>query len=471
MRSSLPAALLLASASLSLLSAPATAETLADAIAAAYLTNPSIGAARAQVRQFDEGVPIAQSAMRPTADLSGNVTQELSDRFGDTGRIWNGGVNIRQPIWEGGRVRANVSAAEARIEAARVRLQAAEFQLVTDTVTAYADVIRNAEVVRLNENQVRVLEQQLRASQDRFEVGDLTRTDVAQSEARLAQARANLIASRGQQVVIDQAYQRLVGRLPRNLAPLPPLPPIPATAEQARDAAFVSNPLLRASRLDERAAADDVRAVKAGRLPSVGVTVGAGYTHATGNIAAITGFSPQIGVSAGMPLFTGGLIAAQVRQAQARQSELLETISQTERLVSEAATDNWALVKTADAVIDSAEVQVRANALAAEGVRQENEVGSRDILDVLNAEQELLNSRVTLAQAERDRYVATFELLEAMGDLDALLRPLAVPRYDPAPNSVRVRGKGWDEFGYDPDPRLRRSPVASPVAPPVGPTP
>jgi outer membrane protein len=449
--------LLLASVLIAVPLASAAAETLPEAIASAYASNPQIAAARAQVRQVDETVPLARADTRPNADLSGSFDQTLDNRFGDLGQTFTGGVTVRQPIWEGGRVRANISAAEARIEAARARLRATEYNVVTDTVTAYADVLRTDALVELNQGQVNVLEQQLRASRDRFEVGDLTRTDVAQSEARLAFARANLMTARGQAVVAKQAFKRLVGRDPVQLAPLPPLPPVPATDAQARDQAFGTNPTLIASRLDERAAAEDVRAAKAGRLPSIGLQAAANYTHYTGDLSGLSGFNPSLGLTAGMPLFTGGRIAAQVRQAQARQSEALEQITQTERLVSESATDNWALLRAAEAVIESSKVQVDANALAAEGVRQENQVGSRDILDVLNAEQELLNARVDLVQAERDRYVAAYQLFETIGEIETVLAGAPVSRYDPAVNAARVNGKGWSEFGYDPDPRTDRS--------------
>lgn len=438
------------------IAAPATADTLPDAIASAYASNPEVAAARARLRQVDEGVPLAASAMRPALDVEGDFTQALSERVGDEGRLFRGGVVLRQPIYEGGRVRANISAAQARIASARATLRATELAVITDTVTAYSDVLRSEALVRLNEGQVKVLEQQLRASRDRFEVGDLTRTDVAQSEARLAAASANLQAARAQLSMSRQAYRRLVGREPQNLAPLPPLPPIPQTAEEARDSALISNPSLAASRLTERAAAEDVRAAKAGRGPSVGLFAGARYVQGSGDLSGLTGFSPDLGVSAGMPLFTGGLIASRVRQAQARQSEALERIAQSERLVVESAIDNWTLVQTSKAVIESAKAQVEANALAAEGVRQENLVGTRDILDVLNAEQELLNSRVSLVQAERDRYVNTYRLFQSIGDIETVLQGVPVGRHDAEANAARVSGKWWSEFGYDPDPREDR---------------
>lgn len=441
---------------------PVAAESLKDAIAQAYSANPEIAAARAQLRQVDEGVPIAQSGMRPTVDLSGTFNQDLGEDFQDLGQVFTGGATLRQPIWEGGRVRTSVTAAEARIEAARARLRYAEIAVIVNTVTAYTDVIRSQAIVRLNEGQVSLLDEQLRASRDRFEVGDLTRTDVAQSEARLAAARADLNLVRAQATIAGEAYRRLVGHAPGKLDPLPPLPPLPRTEAQAVQEAANYNPSLLAAKLDEKALAADVRNVRASRMPSVGVQASAAYTESRGNIGPGSGFNPSIGVSAGMPIFSGGLIAAQVRQAQARQSQALEQITQTERLVTESASSNWALLNAAEAVIESSKIQISANTLAAEGVRQENLVGSRDILDVLNAEQELLNARVALVQAERERYVASFRLLESIGSIDPLLDGVGVERYDAEANARRVR-QGFREFNEDPDPRTDRARNTAPL--------
>mgnify|MGYP002653912465 CR=1 FL=1 len=332
-----------------------------------------------------------------------------------------------------------------------------DFQLIAGT---------NRDLAREVAQRIAELEQELRASRDRFEVGDVTRTDVAQSEARLSVSQANLIAARGNAVFARQAYQRLVGRPPGQLDPLPPLPPLPADDAQALSRSAELNPVLAAARANERAAAEDVRAAKAGRMPSIGVQASANYNDYSNNRLGASGFDPRIGVTAGMPLFSGGLIAAQVRQAQARQSEALETISLTERQVTENVNNSWALLKTSEATITAANSSVRANTLASEGVRQENQVGSRDILDVLNAEQELLNSRVQLVQAERDRYVAAFQLLEAVGAADIALEGPGVQRYDPTVNARRVAGKGFAEFGYNPDPRKDTARDTAPITNP-----
>ncbi len=449
--------------------APALADTLPQAVASAYSNNPQLAAARAQVRQVDEGIVTASSPTRPTVNASGVFSQDLLDNFGDAGRTWQARLTLNQAIYRGGRVRAEVGAAEARVEAARANLAAVEQDVIVQTVAAYADVLRTDEIVRLNENQVRVLEQELRASRDRFEVGDVTRTDVAQSDARLALARSTLENARGLEVVAQQNYEQVVGRPPVALAPLPPLPPLPASAIEARDIATASNPDLIAARFNERAAGQDVSATRRQRGPDIGVQAGAQYTRIEGGPAffGFSGFNPTIGVQLSVPLFTGGRIASQVRQAQARQSERLELITLTERQVSASAVGNFAQVNAAEAVIQSAKVQVSANALAAEGVRQENQVGSRDILDVLNAQQELLNSRVTLVTAEREKYVRAYQLFAAMGQADVALQGAPVERYDPKLNTARVKGKGWSEFGFDPAPATDRNRNVAPLTGPV----
>jgi outer membrane protein len=453
-----------------LLASPALAETLPEAIAAAYSNNPQLAAARAQVRQVDETVPLASVPTRPSVNVQGTFSQDLLENFGDAGRTWQGRLVLTQAIYQGGRVRADIDAARARVEAARANLAAVEQDVIVQTITAYADVLRLREIVRLNENQVKVLEQELRASRDRFEVGDVTRTDVAQSEARLALARANLTNAQGQEVVGRQTYERVVGRPPVALAPLPPLPQLPASPEEARQVATATNPDLIAARFNERAAERNVSSTVRQRGPNIGMQAAAQYTRIEGGPAffGFSGFNPSIGVQLAVPIFTGGRIAAQVRQAKAVQSQQLELITLAERQVSAAAVGNYAQLNAAEAVIQSAKVQVSANELAAEGVRQENQVGSRDILDVLNAQQELLNSRVTLVTAERDRYVIAYQLLAAMGLADVALEGAPVTRYDAKANAERLKGKGFSEFGYGPDPEKDR---ARNTAPLIGPQP
>ncbi len=455
---------------------PVSAETLADAIAAAYATNPELAATRAAVRQVDEAVPISRAGMRPRVDGAINFSQDLDDQLNDFGRRTTAGVRITQPVWAGGRVQAQIREADARVAAARERLSALENRVIADTVAAYANVLATRAEVELNRNQVRVLTEQLRASTDRFEVGDLTRTDVAQSQARLETARAALVASEGEAQRAEQAFLRLVGKLPGQLEPLPPLPEMPASADQATETALASNPDLLAARYEEVASGHGVTAVRRERFGQASVTSNFTYQAINGGPLApfqVDGLTGGIGVSLSIPLMTSGLLSARTRQAEAAQSQAIETIEATSRTVVEGATNAWVVLRAAEAVIQSARVAIEANALAAEGVKQENLVGSRDIIEVLNAEQELLNTRVALVRAERDRYIAGYRLLQVTGQASLIAPGLDGPRYDPAANFTRV-DRSWREFRADPDPRedrLRNRPEGAPEPPALPPPP
>lgn len=464
--------LLIRAGALALLAAtPLRAETLQDALAAAYTTNPDLTSQRAAVRALDESVEIAAAQGRPFVSGTAGVQQAFdSIGRGDDGRALTATANLNLPLFQGGRVRNGVRAADRRVEAGRETLRAVENAVLTGVVTAYLDVQRDQAVVQLNQNQVRVLEEQLRASRDRFEVGDLTRTDVAQSEARLATAQSNLTAARAQLTASQESYRRVVGRAPGSLAAPPPLPPLPGTAEQAVDQAVAENPSLQAARLNERASAYDVGVARAGRLPSITGSTGVRYEDALGSAGDNFNLPPgnridgndtsqTVGVSATIPLYQAGAVSAQIRQAQARRSQALEQVIVAERNVVANARNAYEGVVTSRAVIESAEVAVRANELALEGTRQENLVGSRTILDVLDAEQELLNARVTLVRARRDNYVAGFTLLSTIGRADAEDLGLAVERYDPAESYRRTRGT-WSDWSSGPDPK----PVATSTA-------
>ncbi|MCS6986612.1 MAG: TolC family outer membrane protein [Sphingomonadaceae bacterium] len=452
---------------------PVAAESLPEVLAAAYATNPELAAARAAVRRLDDQLPIVRSGMRPSVNGSINFSQELDENLDDFGRRTTAGVRITQPVWAGGRVQAGIRAVDAQIGAARERLRALENRIIADAVQAYADVLATRAEVELNRNQVRVLERQLQASTDRFEVGDLTRTDVAQSQARLEGARANLVVAEGNARRAEEAFRRVVGRLPGRLDPLPELPPLPASVEEARDIALANSPDLLAARYDEKAADEQVTVAKRERFGEANVNSTFAYQAIRGGPLApflIDGLTATIGVNMSIPIFTSGLVAARVRQAQAAQSEALERIEGTARAVTEATINAWTVLKAAESFIRSTRVAIDANELAAEGVRQENLVGNRDILDVLNAEQELLSSRVALVRAERDRYVAAYRLLQAMGM--ALARADLPPdgRHDPDRHFRRV-DRTWREFRADPDPRESRQRDRPPAAPAPEPLP
>jgi outer membrane protein len=440
--------------------AAAQGETLRDALIKTYATNPTIMAQRAQLRSLDEGVAIARAGRRPTISGTAGVNQNLLRTGGGGGRNLSAGLEIGYPIFEGGRTRNRIGAANERVLAGRAALRATEGDVFTDAVAAYMDVIRDRMVVSLNRNQVSVLQTNLQATRDRFELGDLTRTDVAQSEARLALARSTLATAEGRLRGSEETYRRVIGELPEDLEPPPPLPPLPRTAEEAVDIALANNSDLVSIAAQIRAAGRDVSVIEADRLPTISGTGSGGYTNylgtaddqfgGTGNRNSTT--NSAVGISARIPLYQGGAVGARVRQAQALQSQLLERGVETERFVVASTRAAFASYQAALQAIASNEVAVAANTLALEGTRAEQTVGTRNVLDVLNAEQELLNSQVALVTARRDAYVAGFALLNAMGRAEADdLNLDGGALYDPLANYQRVNRR-WSDWADDPDP-------------------
>ncbi len=461
-----------------MLGAAAQADTLREALVKTYQSNPTITAQRAQLRTLDAGVAIARAAGRPQLSGTAGVNQDLTRTGGGNGRNLSAGVDVSYPLFNAGRVRNQIRAADTRVEAGRANLRATEGDIFTEAVAAYMDVIRDRSIVTLNRNQVRVLQTNLQASRDRFEVGDLTRTDVAQSEARQSLAQSTLATAQGRLTGSEENYRRVVGELPDDLAPPPPLPALPATPDQAVEVALANNPDLVAIAAQVRAAGLDVSVVRADRLPSVNAIGSGRYTNYLGS--ADEQFAPGapnnvtssgVGVQARIPIYQGGLPAARIRQAQSFQGQLIEQGVAVERSVIAQTRAAFSSYRAALGAIESNEVAVAANTLALEGTRAEQTVGTRNVLDVLNAEQELLNSQVALVTARRDAYVAGFALLNAMGQAEAEdLNLDGGALYDPVANYRRVsrRASDWSD---DPAPRpvatrTITGPPDTPVTPP-----
>lgn len=466
MRRSATALLLAGSA---LLATPAGAETLREALVRAYRSNPTITGARAQQRAIDENVPIARAAGLPSIQANGGYAENVlnsSNSFASPARQVQASTNLVVPLYNGGGVRGSVRAAETRVEAGQAQLRDTEAVLFTNVVAAYEDVIRDEAIVGLNQQNVRVLEINLRASRDRFQVGDLTRTDVAQSEARLSIARAQLQSAEARLIASRETYVAIVGSPPGVLEEPPPLPNLPDTPDVAVSQALAQNPALIAAARNRDATRYDIDVARAQRLPQVSATAGGNYNNYLGSLGSGTstlvgqsGTAGTLGLSLSLPLFQGGRPAAQVRQAEARRSQAIELVTETERGVIAQARSSFAIYRSSREVILSSEQAVNANKLSLEGVRAENSVGTRTILDILNAEQELLNSQVTLVTARRDAYVAGFSLLAAMGRAEA--RDLGLdggPLYDPMVNYNRVRRRISD-FGGDGEPAAVATPT------------
>ena len=449
---------------LALVAAPLSAETLREALVKAYNTNPTLAAQRASQRGVDENVPIIRSQGLPGVQLQSTYTENVvkaANSFVSPDRQAGASVTLAVPIYSGGAVRNGIRAAQTRVESGQLSLRGTEASLFTTVVGAYMDVIRDEAIVGLNTQNVRVLEVNLQASRDRFQVGDLTRTDVAQSEARLAVARSQLQSSQAQLITSRESYIRFVGTEPGRLDTPPDLPNLPAEPDVAVDVALKNNPTLLAAAKARDAAGYDIGVARANRLPTVAVNVGGNYYNYLGSLGSGTGVAVRqsgkaatVGLGLTMPLYQGGRPAAQIRQAQDARVRAIEQVTETERGVIAQARSAYAVWKSSLETIASSEVAVNANKLSLEGVRAENSVGNRTILDILNAEQELLNSQVTLVTAQRDAYVAGFALLAAMGEAEARNLGLAGgPLYDPVAHYTSVRHRIWD-WSSDPDPAV-----------------
>ena len=446
--------------------APASADTLQDALSKAYVSNPTLLGARAQQRAVDENVPIERAAGLPsvTTDVTySEFVKKSQNSFTSPDRALTAQVQLGVPIYSGGAVRNSVKAAKTRVEAGQADLRGTESAVFSQVVAAYMDVILQEAVVGLQRNQVDVLGVNLRATSDRFEIGDLTRTDVAQSRARLALAESDARLAEANLASARETYIQLVGTPPGDLAPPPPLPNLPESAEQAVNIALENNPDIIAAKERAEAARYDVNVAGAGRLPKVSLYTQGGYNDYFGTLGgeipgasfAQSDKSAQVGAQVSIPIFQGGRPAAMRRQAQAQTAAALENQIAVERDViaqTRAAFSSWVAARE---VIDSSQEAVDAAGLSLEGVRAENTVGNRTILDILDAEQELLTSRVNLVTARRNAYVAAFSLLAAMGRAEA--RDLGLDGgvlYDPQVNYERVRGK-WFDWENDPMPQAQ----------------
>jgi outer membrane protein len=446
------------------LSGAAQAETLQGALAKAYENNPTLTAARAGQRATDENVPIQRASGLPSVGSSVDYQENLvipGNNLSSPSRVLSVNGQFSVPIYQGGAVRNAVKAAKYRVEAGQANLRATEASIFSQVVGAYMDVLRDQAIVQLNQKNVAVLRTNLQATSDRFEIGDLTRTDVAQSEARLALAEGNLRTAEATLIGSREAFIRLVGEAPVDLELPPPLPNLPATAEEAVAIALNTNPDIEAANELVNASRADIGVARASRLPKLSGTVGGGYNNFLGSIGGTnpttgqrftqTQTSAQAGLSLTVPIFQGGRPAAQVRQAQSRSSQALENYIATERSVIAQTRGAYAAWQANERIIAATQQAVSANGLSLEGVRAENSVGTRSILDILNAEQEYLNTQVQLVSARRNSYVAAFSVLAAMGKAEA--RDLGIEGgalYDPEVNYERVKAKIFD---WDDDPK------------------
>ena len=448
----------------------AVAQTIDDALAAAYRSNPQLLSARAQLRALDEGVPAALSGWRPTVTLNGSIgkaydtlrsrsnstpgpdyTTTILDRYRtpDTASI-----QVTQPLYRGGQTVAAVSQAENNVEAGRAALMSTEQTVLLQAATAYANLLRDQATLDLSINNEQVLRAQLEQTQNQFEVGQVTRTDVSQAQARLQQGIAARIQAEGNVASSRATYEQVTGEpAPPRVSP-PHLPPNLPTSDTQVRAEMVNNPDVIAARYNEKAASDAVDTFLGQKLPQVNLTGILQRNTETGG--GVSRGSQQddatIAVTVTMPLYQAGLVDAQARQAKETAGQRRIDIQTQQRATLASAVQNWDLLNSARAQITSFQAQVRAAEIALEGIQQEQRVGLRTVIEVLNAEQDLFSARVSLVGSQRDETVFAYQLAASVGHLTASQLNLPVDVYDPVAHYNQERGRWFGTNIADPSP-------------------
>ncbi len=423
----------------------ARAQSLVEALSSTYNSNPDLLAARAVLRQTDESLAQAVANWRPKILLNVEYNKIEADSVpvsrANTYLILNGRttlLQVIQPVFRGGATVAATKTAQANIQAQRAVLADTEQQVLLNTITAYADLVRDAGIVDARRNNVRVLVQQLDATRERFRVGELTITDVSQAEARLEGAKADLVQAEAQLRIDEAAYQRVTGQRPGKVGDLPLWGALPGSEEESVGLAMDANPRPVSAQNRITAAAYAVNSAWAVLLPQVNLV---GFVQYQQELAFPNDQYYQYGVrlQASVPIYQNGSEWSQVRQAKELVGQRRNELDSARRVAAQTVITFWRQLDAARSRVVSFEAQVKANEVALNGVRQEALVGSRTTLDVLNAEQELLNAQVSLISARHDVQVAYYGVLSGIGRLTARTLGLPVEYYD--------EEKYWNEVG------------------------
>lgn len=454
----------------------ASAETLFEALENAYLINPTINAERARLRATDEDVARAMSGFRPNifgtgeADYltqHGNIKGQGNDCIArgkptpsdPIGRciLTSGqasandglnhphgyGVELDQTLFNGFQNLNAVREAKSNVQAGRENLRNIEQSTLLDGVTAYVDVVRDTAVIRLRENNVDVLTEQLKQTKDRFDVGEVTRTDVAQAEARRADALSTLAVAQANLKASRATYERVIGHPPSDLANPPSiLHLLPSSLDESMTLGDGENPVILTSVYLEEASLYSVNRIVGQLMPTI--TAQANYQR----FWDLSNFIEEqetttISARVNVPFYQGGQVAATLRQAKEVNNQRKKEVEDARLRVHADVVSNWGILQSSTAQIESAKAAVEANRIALAGVQEEEKVGQRTTLDVLNAQLEFLSSQIQLVQALRDRIVAEYSLYAAVGRLDAQSLGLSVPYYDPIEHYDIVKNKFW----------------------------
>ncbi|WP_236841857.1 TolC family outer membrane protein [Bosea sp. PAMC 26642] len=428
----------------------ALTQTMDAALSRAYSANPTLNAQRASVRATNENVPQALSGYRPTITASADIGASIVDsnlpglgnstsRLGPRGA----GVQVDQNIFNGGKTRSSVSQAESLVLGARATLRNTEQNVLLDAATSYMNVLRDTAILTLNRNNVEVLEEQLRQTRDRFQVGEVTRTDVAQAEARLSSSQSQAILAESNLKTSIARYRQNVGAEPARLAPAKPVENLlPKSLPAALTTALSDHPAIIASLHGVDAAELQVKVTEADLYPVLGVRGIVQQRYDTQQFGDNRASASVVGTLT-VPIYEGGVVYSRTRQAKETAGQRRIEVDSQRDTVRAAVVSAWGGLEAAKAQIIAAQAQVQAAETALAGVREEAKVGQRTTLDVLNAQQELVSARSTLVTAQRDRVVASYATLSAVGRLSAEGLRLRTDVYDARRHYDQVKGLLW----------------------------
>lgn len=415
------------------------AETILGAMAKAYENNPDLNAARAGLRATDEGVAIARSGYRPriAAQLDVSAT-ETSSSFGD-GTDAALGLSVSQTLFDGFQTRNAVLGAQSDVFAGQEGLRSTEQDILLSAAQAFMNVVRDRQIVQIRRQNLEFLNEQLNAAQARFDVGEGTRTDVSQAQASLAAAEAGLVAARAQVSSSEAVYVQIVGAAPP--ASMTPAPAagglLPPSLDTAVTSGLAEHPLVKSAQFQMNAADFSVKQAEGALLPGVNLSGSVGQDLQSGDTQA------TIGATLSVPIYQGGLTSAQVRQSKELLGQARINVDVARNQLRQAIVTSWTQLEASRAAIAANRAQLNASDLALSGVIEERDVGQRTTLDVLNAQQDVLTARETLAQAERDAIVASYSVLSTTGRLLVGRLGLQVAEYRPEVHYEAVQDKWY----------------------------
>ena len=446
---SLPLTRLLLSAALGMVLAHnAQATSFDEALVATYQNNPRIKAARQKLEATDEGVSQALSGVRPSVGANYERGRERT-AFG--GAKWSysdaetKALRISQPI-SGFGTWASYESASQRVKAGQYELSATEQQVLLQAITAYMDVAAASSVLDLSRGNADVLEKQLVSATTRFQVGEVTRTDVAQAESRLSAAKSQVVAAEGDLLAAVAAFEHVVGFKPDGALALPDkLPELPANLEEALNRSHANNPQFMAAIHNAKASRFDVRTNESVLLPSVAIVGTLSRQKGAGSTGGSDFDQDKVAVEVSVPLYQSGADYSRVREAKAVARQRDQESTDTRMAIDESVTQGWNQLETATSTIAMRQDQIKAAQIALDGVKQEQQYGSRTVLDILDAEQELFNARTNLVHAQRDRVVAAYNLSNTLGQLTPTALALNVETYDPKAHAAEVK---WQPIGF-----------------------